>query len=37
VGLFSSGIKDAIAFLILLVILMARPSGILGQKAATRF
>ncbi|MBC7360158.1 MAG: branched-chain amino acid ABC transporter permease [Desulfacinum sp.] len=37
VGLVSSGIKDAIAFLILLVILMARPSGILGQKAATRF
>ncbi|SMC17402.1 amino acid/amide ABC transporter membrane protein 1, HAAT family (TC 3.A.1.4.-) [Desulfacinum hydrothermale DSM 13146] len=37
VGFFSSGIKDAIAFLLLLAILMARPSGLLGPKAVTRF
>jgi branched-chain amino acid transport system permease protein len=37
VGLFSSGLKDAIAFLLLLLILYVRPSGILGVKAIHRF
>lgn len=37
VGLFSSSLKDAIAFLLLLVILYVRPSGILGEKAIHRF
>ena len=37
VGLFSSSLKDAIAFLLLLAILYVRPSGILGEKAIHRF
>jgi branched-chain amino acid transport system permease protein len=37
VGFFSSGLKDAIAFFLLLLILYARPSGILGVKAVHRF
>jgi branched-chain amino acid transport system permease protein len=37
VGFFSSGLKDAIAFFLLLIILYARPSGILGVKAVHRF
>jgi branched-chain amino acid transport system permease protein len=37
VGFFSSGLKDAIAFFLLLLILYARPSGILGIKAVHRF
>lgn len=37
VGLFSSSLKDAIAFLLLLGILYVRPSGILGEKAIHRF
>jgi len=37
VGFVSSSIKDAIAFLLLLVILYLRPSGILGKKAVHRF
>ncbi|NLI81670.1 MAG: branched-chain amino acid ABC transporter permease [Deltaproteobacteria bacterium] len=37
VGLFSSSLKDAIAFFLLLGILYLRPSGILGEKAVHRF
>jgi branched-chain amino acid transport system permease protein len=37
VGLFSSGLKDAIAFLLLLLILYVRPSGLLGAKTIHRF
>ncbi len=37
VGYFSSGIKDAIAFLVLLIILIVRPSGLLGASAVKRF
>lgn len=37
VGFFSSSLKDAIAFLLLLGILYVRPSGILGGKAIHRF
>lgn len=37
VGFVSSSIKDAIAFMLLLVILYVRPSGILGRKAVHRF
>jgi len=37
VGFFSSGLKDAIAFFLLLIILYARPSGLLGVKAVHRF
>ncbi len=37
VGLIASGLKDVLAFLILLVILYARPSGILGAKNVQRF
>jgi len=37
VGYISSGLKDAIAFLLLLLILYARPSGILGTQAVHRF
>lgn len=37
VGYFSSGIKDAVAFLVLLIILMVRPSGLLGASAVKRF
>lgn len=36
-GLFSSGYKDAYALVILLVVLIVRPSGILGNLEATRF
>lgn len=35
-GLISSGYKDAIALLVLLLILFVRPSGILGNREATR-
>lgn len=37
VGFVSSGLKDAIAFLLLLLILYLRPSGLLGAKAVQRF
>jgi branched-chain amino acid transport system permease protein len=37
VGFYSSSLKDAIAFLLLLLILYLRPSGILGAKAVHRF
>ncbi len=37
VGLFSSGLKDAIAFLLLLLILYFRPGGIFKATEATRF
>ncbi len=37
VGFFSSSLKDAIAFFLLLLILYARPSGLLGVKAVHRF
>lgn len=37
VGFFSSGLKDATAFLLLLVILYIRPSGILGVRGVARF
>jgi len=37
VGFFSSGLKDAIAFLLLLLILYVRPSGLLGVRAVHRF
>ena len=33
VGFFSSGLKDATAFLLLLAILYIRPSGILGVRS----
>jgi branched-chain amino acid transport system permease protein len=35
-GLISSGFKDAIAFLILLVVLFLRPNGLLGVKEVKR-
>lgn len=37
VGYISSSLKDAIAFLLLLLILYLRPSGLLGAKAVHRF
>jgi branched-chain amino acid transport system permease protein len=37
VGFFSSSLKDAIAFFLLLLILYSRPSGLLGVKAVHRF
>ena len=37
VGFVSSGLKDAIAFLLLLLILYIRPTGILGVKSSHRF
>ena len=37
VGFFSSSLKDAIAFFLLLLILYARPSGLLGVKTVQRF
>lgn len=37
VGFISSSLKDAIAFLLLLLILYVRPEGILGVKAVHRF
>lgn len=37
IGFFSSSLKDAIAFLLLLLILYLRPGGILGAKAVHRF
>jgi branched-chain amino acid transport system permease protein len=37
IGYFSSALKDAMAFLLLLLILYVRPSGILGVKAVHRF
>jgi branched-chain amino acid transport system permease protein len=37
VGFFSSSLKDAIAFFLLLLILYSRPSGLLGAKAVHRF
>ncbi len=37
VGFFSSSLKDAIAFFLLLLILYARPSGLLGVKTVHRF
>jgi branched-chain amino acid transport system permease protein len=37
VGYFSSGIKDAVAFLVLLGILIVRPAGLLGAAAVKRF
>jgi branched-chain amino acid transport system permease protein len=36
-GYFSSSLKDAMAFLLLLLILYVRPSGILGAKTVHRF
>ena len=37
VGLFSSGYKDAIAFVLLLLILYLKPSGLLGAAKVQRF
>jgi len=37
IGFFSSSLKDAMAFLLLLLILYLRPGGILGAKAVHRF
>ncbi len=37
VGLVASGLKDVLAFVILLFILYARPSGLLGSKTIQRF
>ena len=37
VGLFSSSLKDAIAFILLLLILYVKPSGLLGAKDVKRF
>ncbi len=37
VGLFTSGVKDAIAFIILLLILYFRPGGIISAKSVRRF
>ncbi|MFA7424228.1 MAG: branched-chain amino acid ABC transporter permease [Desulfosarcinaceae bacterium] len=37
VGLFSSGYKDAIAFVLLLLILYVKPSGLLGSAKVQRF
>lgn len=37
VGLVNSGLKDATAFLLLLAILYARPSGLLGNRSVQRF
>ena len=37
VGFFSSSLRDAIAFFLLLLILYARPSGLLGVKTVQRF
>jgi branched-chain amino acid transport system permease protein len=37
IGFFSSSLKDAIAFLLLLLILYIRPSGLLGPRAVHRF
>ncbi|MFZ7125588.1 MAG: branched-chain amino acid ABC transporter permease [Desulfobacterales bacterium] len=37
IGLVSSGFKDATAFLLLLLILYFRPSGLLGKRAIKRF
>ena len=37
VGFFSSAIKDAIAFILLLTILYVRPSGIIGSGESSRF
>jgi len=37
VGFFSSALKDAIAFMLLLFILYVRPTGILGARAVHRF
>jgi len=35
-GYISSGYKDAIAFLILFIILLVKPNGILGKRKAER-
>ncbi len=37
VGFLSSGLKDAVAFVLLLLILYFRPSGILGKASVERF
>lgn len=37
VGLINSGLKDATAFLLLLMILYVRPSGLLGNRSVQRF
>ena len=37
VGFVSSSLKDAIAFVLLLLILYIRPTGIFGAKAVQRF
>ena len=35
-GLISSGYKDAMAFTVVLLVLILRPSGLFGRKAADR-
>jgi branched-chain amino acid transport system permease protein len=35
-GYVSTGLRDAVAFLLLIVVLVARPSGVFGRHAEAR-
>lgn len=35
-GYISSGFKDAVGFLVLIVVLLIRPSGLMGQKKVNK-